>query len=197
MRPLSDDEVRSLGEGQPLVIDGFLPQTGPARAALEGMLRAGALRPAAIGRGAARHHDPTVRGDQIAWLEEAPEDLRALFGLFSELQVRLNQDLWLGLRRFEVQVAAYPGRGEGYARHRDAFLGGRSRLVTAIVYLNAGWRPADGGCLRVFLGGLERDIEPLDGRLVLFLSEGLEHEVLPCHAPRFAVTAWYRGDLGV
>lgn len=194
MRPLTDAEVRALGEGEPLVVDGFLAETAAPRAALDAMLRRGALRPAAIGRGADRRHVPALRGDHIAWLEEAEPPLRALWGLFEGLRLRLNEDLWLGLRRFEVQVAAYPGQGEGYARHRDAFAGSRSRLATAIVYLNGGWQPEHGGCLRIFTEGGERDIAPLEGRLVLFLADRLEHEVLPCFAPRFAVTAWFRGD---
>lgn len=194
MRPLSDAEIAALGEGRPLVIDGFLRETGEPRAALQALHAQGALRPAAIGRGDRRRHEPGLRGDSIAWLEDTPPPLAALWSRFEEIRERLNEDLWLGLRRFEVQVAVYPGEGEGYARHRDAFVGARSRVATAIVYLNPGWAPAHGGALRAFVGEEPQDIAPLDGRLVLFLAEKLEHEVLRCFAPRFAVTAWYRRE---
>lgn len=194
MRPLRDEEIAALGEGRPLVFDGFLAETGPPRAALQALWEQGALRPAGVGRGERRRLEPSVRGDAIAWLEDTPPPLAALWSRFEALRERLNEDLWLGLRRFEVQVAVYPGQGEGYARHRDAFVGARSRLATAIVYLNPGWEPARGGALRVFVGEEPQDIAPLDGRLVLFLAEKLEHEVLPCFAPRFAVTAWYRRE---
>ncbi len=44
------------------------------------------------------------------------------------------------------------------------------RAVTAIAYLNPGWREEDGGCLRIHkLGGSGYvDVAPEFGRLVLF-----------------------------
>jgi SM-20-related protein len=36
------------------------------------------------------------------------------------------------------------------------------------------------------------DVAPLLDRLLVFLSERVEHEVLPMRAPRWAVTAWFR-----
>jgi SM-20-related protein len=37
------------------------------------------------------------------------------------------------------------------------------------------------------------DVEPSLDRLVVFLSERIDHEVLPAFAPRLALTAWYYG----
>ena len=34
------------------------------------------------------------------------------------------------------------------------------------------------------------DIDPLAGRMVVFLSGAIDHAVLPSHKPRVAVTAW-------
>src|SRR6185295_11601544 len=95
--------------------------------------------------------------------------------------------------RFDLQVARYPGAGARYVRHRDAFGGPESRRVSAILYLNPTWTPADGGLLRLHTGAGAVDLEPRLDRLVVFLSERLEHEVLPAHAERFAATAWYYG----
>jgi SM-20-related protein len=92
-----------------------------------------------------------------------------------------------------VQLARYPGGGARYERHRDAFSGGPSRRLTAIYYLNDGWSPADGGALRIHADDGAVDLAPTIDRLVVFLSERLEHEVLPAFAPRLAITAWYRG----
>jgi SM-20-related protein len=36
------------------------------------------------------------------------------------------------------------------------------------------------------------DVEPILDRLLVFLSERVEHEVLPTRVPRRAVTAWFR-----
>jgi SM-20-related protein len=60
--------------------------------------------------------------------------------------------------------------------------------------LNEQWSAADGGALRIRAdNGLFRDIEPLGGRLVLFLSESREHEVLVTRVPRLSLTGWFRG----
>jgi hypothetical protein len=83
----------------------------------------------------------------------------------------------------------------------------RARVVTAILYLNADdptpWsEQADGGCLRMHLGTMSgddegtsavevRNISPLGGRLVLFDSQRVLHEVLPTHRDRFALTVWF------
>jgi SM-20-related protein len=60
--------------------------------------------------------------------------------------------------------------------------------------LNEQWSAADGGALRIRAdNGRFRDIEPLGGRLVLFLSESREHEVLVTRVPRLSLTGWFRG----
>jgi SM-20-related protein len=64
--------------------------------------------------------------------------------------------------------------------------------VTAIYYANPAWRPEDGGLLRLHLDGATHDVAPVLDRLLVFLSERVEHEVLPAEAPRRAVTAWLR-----
>jgi SM-20-related protein len=67
--------------------------------------------------------------------------------------------------------------------------------VTAILYLNPAWTPADGGQLRIYSDpdpeNAPTDIPPLSDRLVVFLSDRIEHEVLPSSTPRYALTAWY------
>lgn len=168
-----------------------------AHAEMECLAGTSALQPARVGRVAA--HQTDIRSDRTGWLEDtAAAPIAVLLGAFDGLRVALNEHAWLGLRRTEVQLACYPGRGARYARHRDAFVGGEGRRVTAIVYLNPAWTPDDGGQLRMYLSGTEAgraetsvDIEPIGGRCLVFLSETVEHEVLPAWAPRFAVTAWY------
>ena len=67
-----------------------------------------------------------------------------------------------------------------------------NRRVTAIYYANPGWRPEDGGALRLHIGEGCIDVASVLYRLLVFLSERLEHEVLPARVPRRAVTAWFR-----
>lgn len=188
-------EIPRLGDGEPIVLDGAL---GPGLAAqvraavLEARAR-GELRPAGLGR--ERQQRQQLRSDHTAWIdmEAADPRLRPLLARFAALQEQLDREAWLGLRRFEVQLAAYD-EGPGYVRHADAFRGGGTRRLTAIYYANPGWSPADGGQLRCWPPSGPLVIEPLDDRMVVFLSDRLEHEVAPVHrGPRVAVTAWFWG----
>jgi SM-20-related protein len=192
---LSDAEVAHLGQGGVVVRDGLL---GSARAlacaeAARQLDLEGRLEPARMGR--LRRLVPDVRGDRHAWFGELdlPPALQGLWAAFDALRVALNREAWLGLQRFELQLACYPGGGSVYAAHRDALRESAARRVTAIYYLNPGWVPANGGALRVEEPDGHRFVEPLLDRLVLFLSDRVVHEVLPVSAPRFAATAWFRG----
>ena len=118
---------------------------------------------------------------------------------------RLQSDLHLFLRLRgvrELQLSSYAPGGRGYRGHTDATpecdIGGSQRKITAITYSNADWKQADGGELRLWLadhdGMAVVDVEPRGGRLLLFLSGCMMHQVMPTHAsapPRVAVTAWY------
>jgi len=167
------------------------------RREIEHRARAGGLEQAGTGRGQNYQQDHTIRGDYINWLDrdtgDYPWDL--VLEQFEQLRVGLNRRGFLGLNDCEIQVARYPGDGSGYDRHLDAFAGDATRRVTAITYLNETWRPSDGGALRLYPeDGSTIDIEPVAGRLVVFLSKELEHGVRPAFAPRFAVTSWYRSS---
>ena len=197
---LTDAEIHALDERGWFLRDGVLghPASTGVHDAVEALAAAGRLRPAGLSRGAAYRVDAAARGDAIAWVEPdgVPLELAALWAVFLALRDALNRDVYLGLDRVEVQVARYPGGGTAYNRHRDAFParpgGHPNRRVTAIYYANPGWCPEDGGALR--LHGVESptDVAPVLDRLLVFLSERVEHEVLPVRVPRSAVTAWFR-----
>lgn len=187
--------IPALGEGEPVVLDGVLglPLAADVRAAVLEARARGELRPAGLGRD--RQHRERLRSDAIAWVDPAAADprLRPLLAWFEALQAHLNREAWLGLRRFEVQLAAYD-EGPGYVRHADAFQGGGTRRLTAIYYANPGWHMGDGGALRCWPPTGPCVVEPLADRMVVFRSDRLEHEVAPVHrGPRVAVTAWYWG----
>lgn len=195
LAPLTDDEVAQLGERGFFVRDSFLGKDTAlgVRAAVEALYDAGRFHPAGLSRGAAHRLDVSQRGDEITWLTPETPPLAALLQGFEALRDEINRGAYLGLDRFEVQAARYPGSGARYVRHRDAFPGQGNRRLTALCYLNPEWRPEHGGALRLYLDEGPLDVEPLLDRLVVFLSERLEHEVLPAHALRLATTAWYYG----
>ena len=67
------------------------------------------------------------------------------------------------------------------------------RAISAALYLNDQWLPEDGGQLRIYLGGgRSEDVLPQGGRLVAFLSDRFEHEVLPARRERMSFTGWFR-----
>lgn len=187
--------IPALGDGEPVVLDGVLGAelAAQVRAAVLDARARSELRPAGLGRD--RQRRERMRSDLIGWIEPSAADPRLgpLLERFARLQDQLNRDAWLGLRRFEVQLAVYDD-GPGYVRHADAFQGGGTRRLTAIYYANPGWIRENGGELRCWPPSGMRVIEPVDDRMVVFLSERLEHEVTPVHrGERVAVTAWYWG----
>ncbi|WP_434383519.1 2OG-Fe(II) oxygenase [Melittangium boletus] len=199
MRPVSprNEDIQSLGERGWFTRERLLgePEALALRAEALARVDAGRLRPAGIRRGADHTLDTATRGDLITWVEPGADEpaFARMHAAFTQLGEALSAEAYLGLGRFDLQLACYPGRGERYARHADAFPGQSNRRVTAIYYLNPGWAPAQGGVLRLYTGEGVVDVAPRLDSLVVFLSERVEHEVLAAHAPRLALTAWYYG----
>ena len=153
----------------------------------------GGLRPARVGRGVDARLMPEVRGDFISWLEQPERDAeQRILARLDELRAALNRDLMTGLEDFQGHFALYP-RGAGYARHFDRLVGSDERAISAALYLNDGWDIEDGGELRLYTGGgASVDVLPQGGRLVAFLSDSFEHEVLPSRRERMSFTGWFR-----
>jgi len=144
------------------------------------------------------------RSDVAVWL--VPGQRPTLDSVFSEAVMpsfeNLQRDLCrvLSLQgRSEQQLAWYPCESTGYKPHTDAMPDDRpssdQRKLTAIAYCNPNWVPADGGALRLWLpdhlGADAVDIEPVSGRLLLFLAGCMRHEVRPSYSKRCAITCWY------
>lgn len=187
---LTDANVRHLGEGELLQFDSFATpdeveawsdSIDQSRSAFSG-----------ASTGASHRRDTQVRSDHTAWESDLPGRFVGLRERFLEVRTELNSAAWLGLAGFAIQLAVFQPGGH-YQSHRDALRGDPARRATAILYLNHRWTAADGGCLRVHSANGSRDIEPKGGRLVVFLSDRVLHEVLPGRVVRRAATAWFRG----
>ena len=63
------------------------------------------------------------------------------------------------------------------------------RLLTALWYLNVGWRDGDGGELRLRAADGEVSLPPRGDEAVLF-NASVPHDVAPSHAERWALTMW-------
>jgi SM-20-related protein len=148
---------------------------------------------ARIGRERGLQRREEIRGDSICWI--TPPLMPAEKGLLEQLEylrLELNREALLGLFELELHYAWYPP-GAGYARHVDQPQGRTQRQVSLVLYLNESWTPAAGGELRMFdTAGGHRDIEPIAGRLVHFLTPGREHAVLPTQSDRLSISGWFR-----
>ena len=175
--------------------DGFLPQALTLELAAECRKRAaeGELAPAAVGRGPAQEIREGIRGDHIQWLEEGDAAVCDTYmALMDSLRLAMNRGLFLGLEDFESHFAVYPP-GAFYLKHLDRFRDDDRRMVSAVIYLNDAWLPEHGGQLRMYLkDGVEYDVVPAGGCLVVFLSGEVPHEVMPATRERLSLTGWFR-----
>lgn len=173
----------------------FLPDTLTQALAQECQARAlaGALTPAATGRGANAQVREGIRGDAIQWLEPGQsEPTDRYLGIMDSLRRSLNQALYLGLEDFESHYACYPP-GACYKRHLDRFNDDDRRSVSTVLYLNQAWFAEDGGQLRLYLPHeRQHEVVPTGGALVVFLSDQIPHEVLPARRERLSLTGWFR-----
>jgi SM-20-related protein len=178
-----------------VIVDDFVtvPRVRALRACAVLRRDRGDFRGARIGAAKRLQRREDIRGDSVCWIAAplCPEE-EALLGDFEAVRLAINRAGLMGLFDLELHHAWYPP-GAGYARHLDQLQRRDHRRVSLILYLNESWGAEDGGQLRIFDGaGGHRDVEPVAGRLVCFLSAGCEHAVLPTRRDRWSITGWYR-----
>ncbi len=200
MEDLLDHISQEIYSNSYVVVDNFVDEAFRMALLKEQtyLLNQGQFIKAAIGKGDQKQVRAEIRSDEVLWMD--PTNLSPLQAIFwekvAEVQQVLNRRCFLGLKSFEGHFARYP-IGSFYKRHLDQFHAVPHRIVTLILYLNESWTEADGGQLRMYFpqeDGSERveDVLPLGGRLVVFLSEEIPHEVLPTHKERISITGWLR-----
>lgn len=159
----------------------------------------GAFKKASIGHGVSKSLRSEIRGDSTLWIEkETASSLQTdLLGQLNVLMQELNQNFFLGLKRFETHFAFYPP-GTGYDKHIDNHRGSGARRITFILYLNDNWQKGDGGELSFYHpeneDSLITQIEPKLGTFVLFCSDLFPHQVEKSFQPRMSITGWIRND---
>jgi hypothetical protein len=95
--------------------------------------------------------------------------------------------------RSDAMLANYPGGGSRFARHIDNTTND-GRRITLLIYLNPEWNiEVDQGALRLTPqnSDIGVDVYPECGRLAMFYSADMPHEVLPTYGDRHAITVWY------
>lgn len=159
----------------------------------------GQFHAAGVGRGNNHMLKADVRGDSICWLGHT--DLTAAGTQFQQwidgLQQILNRQFYLGLKRQEMHFARYE-TGSRYVRHIDQHQHTPYRKISFVLYLNPEWSGKDGGELLITEASEPTKeiarILPLLARIVVFRSDTIFHEVLPCQQPRWSLTGWFRTD---
>jgi SM-20-related protein len=141
-----------------------------------------------------------ARQDVVGWLTrqqaaDAGGATAAAMSLLEGVAHKLNCSLNLGLvAPHQCMCACYDGGGAN--GEIDCT---NSREVTVILYTSENWREEHGGCLRVYQSAPDApsvncedytDIEPMAGRLVIFKSQKVLHEVRPSFAKRIALSMW-------
>lgn len=162
------------------------------------------------------------RSDKICWVNyegldrEKQPGLLELFKKMISIPFELNKKCNLYLQASgSFQIASYPPQAF-YKKHLDGGYDAKlnnGRKVTAIFYANKDWTPSEGGQLRIYKrrpnpyqlekgaeemkdDQVEDDVDPTAGRLVLFRSRDIPHEVLVTQRKRFAVSLWLPGPAG-
>lgn len=141
---------------------------------------------------------PQIRGDHIYWIQPGSDESKhPFFDWMAQFRQVLNKDYGMSLQSQEFHFARYDG-GVGYKKHIDQHRGTDHRKISIVYYLNQGWDDTNGGEI-CFYEPRNPDKEmlraaPIGGRLAIFVSGVMPHEVLPSKAPRWSLTGWLRTD---
>ena len=198
--PLYERIISGLLEDQYCIVEDFfeLEEVRQLRESLLTKYEEDNFKKAAIGNKLNETIVKTIRGDFIHWLNEgqANEAEKLFFGKINSLVDYLNKTCFLGILQKEFHYALYP-EGTFYKRHLDTFQNDDRRKLSLVCYLNdEDWKPKNGGELVIYKDeeGVEvaKSIYPLPGRVVIFESQLLEHEVKPVKTTRLSITGWLK-----
>ena len=195
--PLFESIIEDLIQQQYSVVDNFFPEAEviALRTNLIAKYEADRFKKSAIGSRVNEEIDKTIRGDFILWIDETKTDVieRLFFQKINELVSYLNRTCFMGILQKEFHYAIYP-EGTFYKRHLDTFQNDDRRKLSIVCYLNeANWPKENGGELTLYLEEKPLDLLPLSGRIVIFESQVLEHEVKVVKASeRLSITGWLK-----
>lgn len=176
--------------------DFFLAETmAGLRNNMKDLFGSGHMISAGIGNQLAFQKDILIRSDKVKWIEQDSTNP------FEEVYLRkiwrfihhLNRTCFTSIKSFESHYANFE-RGSFYKRHLDQFKSEKGRKYSIVFYLNQDWKVEDEGLLSLYPAlGVQKDISPLEGRMVFFRSDGMEHEVHPSLTrERKSITGWLK-----
>lgn len=172
--------------------------SGQLLAQAQKLWKAGRFEHGEFGRHGHGGREESIRGDAICWITAGTKAAsHPFFAWMTRFREELNQRFNLGVLSQEFHFARYP-QGKGYVKHLDQHRGRNVRKISIVYYLNPQWNTADGGELCLY-ETYNPDVEiqrfaPLGGRLAVFVSGRVPHEVLPCRQTRWSIAGWLRTD---
>ena len=198
--PLYEQIISDIVKQKYSIVEGFfsLEEVQILRQSLIEKHTEDAFKKAAIGNRFGETIVKSIRGDVILWMDELKADASELlfFNKINNLITYLNKTCFLGILHKEFHYALYP-KGTFYKRHIDTFQNDDRRKLSFVCYLNEdGWLPENGGELVLYLNDhgqeAEKVIYPFPGRVVIFESQVIEHEVKPVNTERLSITGWLK-----
>lgn len=198
--PLYEQIISDIGTQQFSIIENFFTteEVSVLRQSLLEKYEEDTFKKAAIGNRLNETIVKSIRGDVILWMEESKADIseELFFNKINDLVSYLNRTCFLGILHKEFHYAIYP-KSTYYKRHIDTFQNDDRRKLSFVCYLNEdGWLPENGGELVLYLDEngkeAEKVIYPFPGRVVIFESQIIEHEVKPVNMQRLSITGWLK-----
>lgn len=198
--PLYEQIISDIGKQQFSIVESFFTDEEVAvlRQSIQVKHEEDSFKKAAIGNRLNETIVKSIRGDIILWIDEAKADAaeKLFFNKINDLVGYLNKTCFLGILHKEFHYAIYP-KDTYYKRHIDTFQNDDRRKLSFVCYLNEdGWLPENGGELVLYLNEngneVEKIIYPFPGRVVIFESQIIEHEVKPVNTERLSITGWLK-----
>jgi len=200
INPLYEKVIEDLMERKYSIADNFFT-AGDIEKLRNGLLakyEAESFKKSAIGNQVNEKIIDAVRGDFILWIDEDKADAaeQLFFDKINDFTAYLNRTCFMGINENEFHYAVYPP-GTFYKRHLDTFQNDKRRKLSIVCYLNdENWQPEYGGQLTIYTSDDDTekatDIYPVKGRMVIFESQVLEHEVKPVNKQRLSITGWLK-----
>lgn len=160
--------------------DFILPSTVTGlRDNIQRLSELGNMKPSGFGNKSDFERDQRVRGDKINWIERHSTNAFELIYLekVEKFILYLNKTCFTSIKSFESHYSSYEKKSF-YKRHIDQFKSEKGRQFSIVLYLNQEWKEEDGGLLSLYPEARGQvNISPLGGRMVLFRSDEMEHEV--------------------
>lgn len=176
--------------------DFLLPSTSAGlRTNMTTLNDSGNMKTAGVGSKMDFQKDKLIRGDKVNWIEGLSTDhyekiyLKKIWRFI----YYLNKTCFTSIKTFESHYANYE-LGSFYKRHLDQFKNEKGRKYSIVLYLNQDWKVEDEGLLSLYpLNGEQKNISPLEGRMVFFRSDEMEHEVHPSLTrERRSIAGWLK-----